>query len=590
MCLATGRKCLQSQTIPRLAGMLQRPVHRALLALLVLAARAPAQDSTAFPCDGRPVASVDVETDRPEFRGLMAWWRRFARTLGFHHQTTNRGLVRRFVSLDQGLACTEFRRFESQRILRAQPYLADATVTVDPHGDSVRVGVATTDEIPVVGSARLQGVNVRALSIGTMNFMGAGMHVEGRWEQLRGLRQGFGGRVVHPQLLGRPYSIELDAMRRSIGEHAVISLQHPFYTDLQRIAWHAGYFGSKDVAHLRRPDRTELLQPVDRFRWNVGGVLRFGPPRRLGLIGGMVIGERVETRHEFFGIDSLTGRMVSTTDTAGVRRYDNYDVTNIAAVLGVRALTYTRMAGLEAIEAEQDVATGTQVGLMLGMRPSAKEPWRESFAAGDAFAGGRLGDHYAGARLEAETRMDLEDRDWAHFIVAGRAAWYYKPAPRWVSELSVDGAGGWRTVLPFQLELGDRRTGLRGYARSLEAGGQRLVARLEQRVDLMRYRSTRGAVGAAFFTESGRVWRGDVPFGVETPVRSSAGVALLAAVPAKSQRTMRAEIAFPFSRSTGARTELRFTIREPTRGFWRAPDRIQWARLAAVPEQIFTWP
>jgi hypothetical protein len=576
----------------RLPGTLRRQGLRALLPLLALARVGGAQDSAAaFKCDGMPVASISVETERPIFRGyVMERWRQFARSLGFHHQTTNRGLVRRFVSLDQGLGCTEFRRSESQRILRAQPYLADAVVSVNRLGDSVRVGVATIDEVPVVAGARLQGASLRALSIGTMNFMGAGMHVEGKWERARGLRQGFGGRVSHPQLLGRPYSIEIDGMRRPLGEHFVVGVQHPFYTDLQRIAWHAGYATSKDFMHLRRPDRSAILQPVDRGRWNLGGVMRFGPPLKLGLVGGMIIGERIVPRHEFLRIDSVTGQALPTTDTAGVRHYDTYDVTNIAGVLGARALRYSRMAGLDALVAEQDVATGTQIALMLGARPWAREPLRESFAAGDMFLSGRLGRHFAGARVEAETRIDLEDRDWAHFIVGGRAAWYYKPTDRWVSELSLDGAGGWRTIVPYQLELGDRRTGLRGYARSHEAGGQRLVARVEQRGDFGRVRVTRAAFGGAFFTEAGRIWRGDVPFGVETPVRWSAGVAIIAAVPAKSQRTMRAEVAFPFSRTTGARTELRFSIREPTRGFWREPDRLRWARLAAVPEQIFNWP
>ena len=59
-------------------------------------------------------------------------------------------------------------------------------------------------------------------------------------------------------------------------EYFTGAVLHPFYTDLQRVAWHSGYVMSKDVARLRRPDRTELLQPVDRWMWNLGGVMRFG--------------------------------------------------------------------------------------------------------------------------------------------------------------------------------------------------------------------------------------------------------------------------------------------------------------------------
>ena len=113
---------------------------------------------------------------------------------------------------------------------------------------------------------------------------------------------------------------------------------------------------------------------------------------------------------------------------------------------------------------------------------------------------------------------------------------------------------------------------------------------LEQRLDLARYQRTRAAIGAAGFVDAGRVWSGEAPFGVTTPVRASVGVGLLAAVPARSRRTVRAEVALPFDRAHGAGPELRFTISEPAAGFWVEPPRIRWARLSAVPEQIFSWP
>ena len=565
---------------------------RAALGMALLLARSVSGQGvdTLAACDGMGVQSISVQTAKPEFRGAAGMWRKFARALGLHHHTTNEGVVRRFVSLDPQRGCTEFRRSESQRILRAQPYLADATVTTTRAGDSVHVDVTTVDEVPVVGSVRLRGGNVGAASLGTMNFMGTGMHVESRWESARAQRQGFGGRISHPQLLGRPYSIILDGMRRPIGEYYIASMQHPFYTDLQRVAWTAGYGTSKDFAWLRREDRSQLIQPVDRASWNVGGVVRFGPPRRLGLVGGMVIGERIVTRHEFFEVDSLTGRMVPASDTTGVRRYDTHDVTNAAGMLGVRALTYSRMRGLDAVWSEQDVATGTQVGVVMGLQPWDPSPFRNSFAIVDAYFAGRSARNFAGMRTEIESRVDATEMRWSHVIASGRAAWYFKPVPRWTSEVSSEFGGGWRTLLPFQLELGDRQGGLRGYARSHEAGAQRLIGRVEERAYLGGFRGRTAGVGVAAFTEAGKVWAGDVPFGIETPVRASAGLALLASVPARSQRTIRAEVAFPFSRDKGARTELRFSIREPAKGFFSEPPKIRGARIASPAEHVFTWP
>lgn len=348
----------------------------------------PPPDSTVR-CDGMTVQHIGVETNRPAFKGALGWWRKLARSLGMHHQTTASGLVRRFVSLEPGQECTEFRRTESERILRAQPFLADATVTTRQIRGSIWVNVSTVDEVPLVAGTRLRGAKLQALNLGTMNFLGAGMHIEGRWEEGRTNRDGFGGKFAHRQLLGRPYALVVEGQRRPLGEHFSGGLSHPFYTDLQRIAWHAGYFMSKDLAQLRRPDRTTLLQPVDRAMWNVGGVVRIGRQRKLGLVGAMVLGERIVPRHDFSLIDTVTGRVMPTTDTIGVRRYSPYDATSIAQVLGVRALSYSRMRGLDAIEAEQDVATGTQIGMMFGTRPWARVPLRESFASVDAYVAGR---------------------------------------------------------------------------------------------------------------------------------------------------------------------------------------------------------
>lgn len=565
---------------------------RATLLLAVLLARSVHGQGvdTLNACDGMGVRTIAVTTAKPEFRGAAGMWRKFARALGLHHHTTNAGVVRRFVSLDPQRGCTEFRRSESERILRAQPYLADARVTTIRSGDSVHVDVATIDEVPVVGGVRMRNGKIGAANLGTMNFMGTGMHVESRWESARGQRHGFGGRIAHPQLFGRPYSVIVDGHRRPIGEYYLISAQHPFYTDLQRIAWHVGYATSKDFAWLRRPDRSQIIQPVDRGMWNVGGVLRFGPPRRLGLVGGMLIGERVVTRHEFFQVDSASGRLLPTTDTAGVRRYGTHDVANAAGVLGLRALTYSRMRGLDAVLADQDVATGTQVGVVFGMQPWSGTPLRNSFTVLDAYVGGRSRRNFIAMRTELESRVDAQEMEWSHIIGSGRAAWYFTPTSRWTSELSSEFAGGWKTILPFQLELGDRLGGLRGYARSQQAGGQRLIGRLEQRAFVGNFRGQTAGVGFAAFTEAGKIWAGDAPFGVETPMRASAGFALLASVPARSRRTVRAEVAFPFSRGEGARTEVRFSIREPGRGFFTEPPRVRSARIAAAPEHVFSWP
>jgi hypothetical protein len=279
--------------------------------------------------------------------------------------------------------------------------------------------------------------------------------------------------------------------------------------------------------------------------------------------------------------------LTPTPDT--LRRYDRYTATHLAGVLGLRQLTFSTMRGLDALVGEQDVATGTQIGGIFGTQPDKVPLLHRGFASIDVYSGRRMKNAFFGVRSDLESRLDLTKRQWQHLIASGRAAYYYKPSARWTTEFSLEAAGGWRTIMPFQLELGEHYGGVAGYGRSVETGAQRVVFRAEERVHIGALWN-RVALGMATFSDAGRVWAGDAPFGITSPVRASLGVALLGAFPVQSQRTIRAEIAIPASRAFGARPELRLSIREPAEGFWIDPPRIRWARLSSVPEQIFSWP
>src|SRR6476646_8028714 len=85
-------------------------------------------EKTVEPCDGRVITRIDIRPGRPPFTGHAAKWRTVARALGLHHATTRPRVIRAFLALHVGDACTEFRRAESERVLRAQPFLANARV------------------------------------------------------------------------------------------------------------------------------------------------------------------------------------------------------------------------------------------------------------------------------------------------------------------------------------------------------------------------------------------------------------------------------------------------------------------------------
>src|SRR4029079_8469528 len=129
--------------------------------------------------------------------------------------------------------CTEFRRAESERVLRAQPFLCDATVRVERDtGNTVAVFVTSTDEIPVLVSGRFRGIAPEAIALGNDNIGGAALRVVGRVERGRSYQTAVGVGIEKDALFGHPYRVIVDADRFQVGKQVNVEIEHPFYTNL----------------------------------------------------------------------------------------------------------------------------------------------------------------------------------------------------------------------------------------------------------------------------------------------------------------------------------------------------------------------
>jgi hypothetical protein len=116
------------------------------------------------------------------------------------------------------------------------------------------------------------------------------------------------------------------------------------------------------------------------------------------------------------------------------------------------------------------------------------------------------------------------------------------------------------------------------------------VGRVEDRLFLGRAFNL-GDVGIGAFTDVGRLWAGDIPYGMSTPVHSSIGISLLAAVPSGSARLWRVDLAFALNPEPGAgRFELHFEGLDKTLFFLREPSDIEAVRERTVPSSVFRWP
>jgi hypothetical protein len=566
----------------------------AALALLLTPLAARAQERT-LACNGQLVDEIVIQSAAPTVSALrnIPVAAEVVRAL---HVTTRPDVIRRFLLLREGDACNELRRAESERILRAQPYIADATIDVISSTDgppgSVDLVVRTSDEISMVlgGSVAADMPPLRAAKFGNANINGLGIYASGDWRYGGAFRTGFGGKLVDNQFLGRPYFLLVEGHRNPLGGDRLAEVSHPFYTDIQRVAWRARTGASDDYVGFpaENSDNEHALR-VDRRYWDAGGIIRVGPPGRLSLFGASVTGN--DERPAKVPVLITDNGLRPDPGSLLLNRYESHRMARVNALWGVRDIGFVRVHGFDALNANQDFPIGFQLGTMFG-RSLAVLGSRDDdiFMAGDLFLGATAQRTAVRLQMGAEGRRNNDDNTWDGILTSAHAVGYVKPSASNTLIASVEWGAGWNQRIPFSLTLGNAEGGVRGYGTSETPGAQRIVGRLEDRLYLGRV-FTLGDVGIGLFSDAGRLWAGDIPYGMATPFRSSIGVSLLAAVPPGSARLWRVDLAYAVNPEPGgARWELHFEGIDKTLFFLREPSDIEAVRERTVPSSVFRWP
>ncbi len=548
--------------------------------LLVVPLLVVAPRPVAAQCDGKIVSAIAIAPHDPSFVRFPRSLRALARGVGLEHTTTKADVVRRYLLLEVGRPCSATQLAESQRVLRLQPFLAEATVRAVPDSvGGVRIEVETVDEIPTVFSMHFRRWRPAALRFGNGNVGGQGLSVAARVEEGYHYRTGVGVQAVAYQAFGRPYTLAFVGYRAPLGSTLTLAFGHPFLTDLQRSAWHVGYSNVNAYASFFRPDTGVIALGVVRRFVDIGSVLRIGFGRRIGFLGGLLTYERVTPAAQAVVI-SDSGLVADTSAPLGgpFARYQNV---RLNAVVGVRNLLFLKARGFDALTAVQDVARGVQIGAVVGRG-------KDTFLSADIYAGLGSARSFAAVRVEGEARHDPSANRWDSKVASGRLAWYWKPSDAHVLIAGAEFSGGWRMRIPFQLTLGALPGGVRGYSNSRVVGEARSVARIEERWSLGRLTRHVG-LGLASFADAGMVWAGDAPFGVNSGVKAGVGAGLLVALPPQSKRLWRLDVAVPVSPDAHARWEIRLTT-VGVGGFWSEPRDVAQARAGAAPSLIFAWP
>ncbi|HKV50591.1 MAG TPA: BamA/TamA family outer membrane protein [Gemmatimonadaceae bacterium] len=539
-------------------------------------------------CHGEIVRDIEVEPGTTPSGPLGGVWRVAQRMTGRQHALTQRSVILSFVAMRVGRPCTELERSESERVLRAQPFLAAASIRAAPDSaGGVRLLIATRDEIPLIVRGGLSGATLQSLALGDNNVRGSAVSAQAGFTLRDHYRTGLQLGLTSYAAFHRPIIASVYAERAALGSRFAASVRHPFNTDLQPAAWYAGVSHDNSYVAIARPANDGLALNVRQTRYDVSGLRRFRVGGLVAGLGGIVSGVRVRpapagTRITDLGLAPDTGLTL-----AG--RYGPFGALRPGVIVGIRLVRFVRGTGFNSLAATEDLAQGFQIGLLaergIGGFPDATN---DVFYAGSLYAGRATPLWFVGLDVEAERRRNQDRRRWDDGILSGRLAWYVKAAPRTVFVMSDELSGGSQAILPFQLTLGGTG-GVRGYRGSYLGGAWRNVIRAEERWTLGSPLS-RMDFGLAAFADAGSLWAGDAPYGVTAPFRVSVGASVLGAVPRNSKRLIRVDLAVPTKHEGNRSWEVRFSIVDLTRAFWREPGDVSRSRLGPVPSSIMQWP
>ena len=143
-------------------------------------------------------------------------------------------------------------------------------------------------------------------------------------------------------------------------------------------------------------------------------------------------------------------------------------------------------------------------------------------------------------------------------------------------------------VNPYQLTLGGRSS-VRGFPEEDFPGSQRMLFTLEDRIFIGWPAPKLLDMGLTLFADAGRVWAGDVPYGMDSGWKGTVGFGLRIGFPAGSRRVTRLDLAFPVG-SGGGGPVFRITALELTgvlSGF-SDPQLRRSRRVNVGPDQFVT--
>lgn len=541
-------------------------------------------------CEGDTITAVELRAQTASGEGAAArGWKITSQLTHMRRDGTRPEAIKAYLRLKVGEVCTDLHRSESERLLRAQTFIASAAIVAVSDGPKrVRLVVDTSDEMPLTGGVTFGRGTVSSLQIGTLNWDGAGLEITGSLERGFAYRTGVGLKAVQYALFGKPDFVGVNVERNPHGDRLKLEYGAPFLTDFQRHGKHAAYTSETGYYSVVQPVGDNLSLYVSQQTWDIGTVRRFGRPGQhtVFLAGVALVGYAVRTGPSAV-IISDTGIVTSPSPQID-GRYPGQSSVRATLIGGLRSLRFLTVRGFDALRAEQDMGIGVQFNLMAGPDIATTKLTRGLFAAGDLYAGWGDEETFVELRALGEGHVSPSSKTWDGVVAHSSLAWYRKPTEETTQIMSLELSSIHNLPFPGQLSFRSADGGLRGYGGSTVSGAQRAIVRVEQR-RLLPWLPKRADLAWALFADGGKLWSDAVPFGQDSPVRGSVGLSLLATVPSGTRRVYRVDLAIPLAKEPGAgKFEVRFSGSDRSRFQWTEPADLTRFRSGAVPTNLVT--
>jgi len=427
-----------------------------------------------------------------EDRLLFRWANRL-------HRTTRDSVIRDQLVFAPGDRFSRRCLDESERLLRSDPYLYDATIRpVRFHdGDRVDVEVVARDVWTLsagVSFGREGGESSTRFKLEDTNFLGTGKSVA--LEEAASVdRNGLLASYRDPNLFGSRARLDLGYADNSDGASWHLGLGQPFFSLDSR--WMAGLAATADDRLDTRYRRGEIS---DRFRHRVSG---------FELSAGLSAGLRDGRADRWTaGMTYASHRFAPDPEAAATTTLPE-DRTLVYPWIGFEHVedSYIETTDLDKIGRIEDRFVGRSFRARLGLSSSLLGGDRERLVFDTRLhTGWELADEqfvdlaaHATGRWGAGGAEDL--------VVGGTLAYYRRDFGRHVLYAGLRADVAANLDLDHQLTLGGD-SGLRGYPLRYQDGNRRVLLTLEQRWVTSWQPFHLVQVGGAVFFDAGRAWLG----------------------------------------------------------------------------------